>query len=249
MQKNVRRLTYTALMTAFVFITTSIIKIPIPFTNGYIHAGDMSIFVGAILLGPFYGAIAGGLGSALADFLGGYAQWVIPTLLVKGIMGFIVGYFMTLKANPKSLYAILTSLWLGGLVLISHYVSSLDATTVVSSVEEVSGLGEVSAFIHGYNQQLLVIGILLPIIMALMAFFGHRIGLKFIEVFGMVLAGIWMCFGYYVAGSLMYGSFISSLFSIPWNVAQFIGGAVLAFIVLNALKPTGIKDHIKSTMF
>ncbi|HAS73556.1 MAG TPA: hypothetical protein DCS67_05375 [Clostridiales bacterium UBA8960] len=74
MKNNVRLLIYTALMTALVFITTSIIKIPIPFTGGYIHAGDMCIFIAGILLGPVHGALAAGIGSAMADFLGGYAQ-------------------------------------------------------------------------------------------------------------------------------------------------------------------------------
>lgn len=52
MKNNLKALVYTALMTAFVFVTTSIIQIPIPFTGGYIHAGDMTIFVAGILLGP-----------------------------------------------------------------------------------------------------------------------------------------------------------------------------------------------------
>jgi len=101
MKSNIRTLTYTALMTAFVFITTSVIKIPIPFTNGYIHAGDTAIFLGGILLGPVHGAVAAGIGSAMADLLGGYAHWALPTLLIKGLMGFIVGYFSSEKRNQK----------------------------------------------------------------------------------------------------------------------------------------------------
>ena len=103
MKYNLRTLIYTALMTAFVFITTSIIKIPIPFTDGYIHAGDMCIFVAGILLGPWYGGAAAGLGSAMADFLGGYGQWVLPTLIIKTIMGMLIGYFAKSNTNIKQI--------------------------------------------------------------------------------------------------------------------------------------------------
>ncbi|WP_250160173.1 ECF transporter S component [Caloranaerobacter azorensis] len=89
MQDNsVKKLTYGGLMIALVFVATAIIpQIPIPFTEGYIHAGDSMIFVAAILLGWKYGAIAGGLGSSLADLYLGYTHWVVPTLIIKGIMG------------------------------------------------------------------------------------------------------------------------------------------------------------------
>lgn len=50
------------------------------------------IFITALLLGPKAGFIAGGLGSALADILLGFAFWAPWTLIVKGIEGFIVGF-------------------------------------------------------------------------------------------------------------------------------------------------------------
>ena len=34
------------------------------------------------------GLLAGGVGSALSDLLTGYPQWVLPTLIIKGIMGY-----------------------------------------------------------------------------------------------------------------------------------------------------------------
>lgn len=84
-------LVYTALMTALVFVATFTIKVPVPFTNGYIHPGDSMVFLAGLLLGPFYGAFAAGIGSALADLIAGYTFWMIPTLLIKGLMGFVVG--------------------------------------------------------------------------------------------------------------------------------------------------------------
>ena len=52
----IRKLTLGGLMIALVFVTTFSIKIPVPFTQGYIHGGDSMIFVAAILLGWKYGA-------------------------------------------------------------------------------------------------------------------------------------------------------------------------------------------------
>lgn len=55
-------------MIALVCITTMVIQIPIPMTEGYVNIGDSIIFVASILFGPIPGMIAGGLGSALAVF-------------------------------------------------------------------------------------------------------------------------------------------------------------------------------------
>lgn len=92
---NNRRLLHNiiiaSLLMALVTVSTMLIKIPIPATNGYIHVGDSMIFLAAILFGKRKGALAGGIGSAFADLLLGYPQWIIPTLIVKGLMGYLVG--------------------------------------------------------------------------------------------------------------------------------------------------------------
>jgi uncharacterized membrane protein len=110
----IRKLTLGGLMIALVFVTTFSIKIPVPFTQGYIHGGDSMIFVAAILLGWKYGALAGGLGSALADLIGGYTHWVLPTLIIKTIMGALIGLIAQKSRNNKRLLSI--SQFLGMLV-------------------------------------------------------------------------------------------------------------------------------------
>jgi uncharacterized membrane protein len=49
------------------------------------------IFVAGVFLGPVVGLLAGGIGSALADLLLGYAHWAPWTLVIKGIEGLVVG--------------------------------------------------------------------------------------------------------------------------------------------------------------
>ena len=79
-----------ALMAAVICIMTMIVQIPIPL--GYAHLGDAFILLTVAFLGKREGVWAGGIGSAMADLMTGYTQWVLPTLLIKSIMGFAIGY-------------------------------------------------------------------------------------------------------------------------------------------------------------
>ncbi|URN83764.1 ECF transporter S component [Acetobacterium wieringae] len=92
MNEQTRKITYTALMMALTFIMTSLIKIPLP--TGYIHPGDGAVLLSAYILGPWGGLIAAAIGSASADYFGGYGAYVLPTFIAKGSMAFIFGYLM-----------------------------------------------------------------------------------------------------------------------------------------------------------
>ncbi len=88
---RIQDLTILGLLIALVAVSTMVIKIPTIATEGYIHLGDSMIFLAAIMFGKRKGAIAGGLGSAMADLLLGYTHWVLPTLIIKALMGYGVG--------------------------------------------------------------------------------------------------------------------------------------------------------------
>lgn len=88
---DTRQLVRLALLTALVAIATLAIRIPIPATEGYINVGDTVIIVAALLAGGRVGGLAGGVGSALADLMGGYPHWVPFTLVIKGAEGWIMG--------------------------------------------------------------------------------------------------------------------------------------------------------------
>lgn len=61
--------------------------------GGYAHFGNVPLFIIAILLGKRKGAIAGGLGMALFDVLSEYFVWAPFTLIVRAVMGYIIGSF------------------------------------------------------------------------------------------------------------------------------------------------------------
>lgn len=60
-----------SVMAALVCVTTLLIKIPIPATDGFFNIGDGVIMVAALTFGPLVGAVAGGIGASTADLIGG----------------------------------------------------------------------------------------------------------------------------------------------------------------------------------
>ena len=81
-REKTNKIILTGLMMAMIVVATIVIPIPVPFGTGYIHFGDAMIFLSVLILGWKYGAIAAGVGSALADLLVGYAIWALWTLVV-----------------------------------------------------------------------------------------------------------------------------------------------------------------------
>lgn len=93
-QFSVKQLCIIGVMSAIVFLMTFIPKVPIPL--GYAHLGDGAIFIVAYLVGKKEGMFAAAIGSALADLIGGFPIWILPTFFIKLIMAYI---FYQLKGN------------------------------------------------------------------------------------------------------------------------------------------------------
>ena len=85
---SVKKLTMAGVMAALVFVMTYIPKVPVPVTGGYVHLGDGAIFLAALLLGPL-GIPAAAIGSGLADILGGYLVYALPTMAIKALVALI----------------------------------------------------------------------------------------------------------------------------------------------------------------
>ena len=156
-----KKLVYTSMMAAMVCVATFIIKVPSVVTNGYVHIGDGVIFISVILLGGKSGAWAGAIGAALADLLGGYGYYVMPTFIIKGVMALIMG--IIIKKLPN---------------------------------------------------------------------------LKFKWIVGAAFGSIWQIAAYYLVGSLMVGSFISTLVEIPGNAIQSLVGIIETIIFMALFKNT-----------
>ena len=97
-QTKVLNMAYGGMMAALVFVATYVIKLPVSVTQGYIHLGDGFILLGAALLGGT-AVPAAAVGSMLADLLGGYTVYCVPTFVIKGAVAWVAVRSMR-KSHP-----------------------------------------------------------------------------------------------------------------------------------------------------
>lgn len=114
------------LLAALVAIGTTMIQIPIP--KGYIHIGDSLVYLSGIVLGPFYGAFAAGIGSMIADFLTGYTIYAPATLVIKALDAFLAGWIFKAFYHTGQTMARLTGAYIvafiaGGIAMIGGYLA------------------------------------------------------------------------------------------------------------------------------
>ncbi len=62
-----------------------------------------------------------------------------------------------------------------------------------------------------------------------------------IDLTGMIIGGLEMTAGYFIAEYLLYGNWAAPLAAIPWNIGQFVIGAAAAVIVAGALCRTPVR--------
>lgn len=98
---DVKDITICAMCIALTYVATAFINIRLPFqaNGGLIHLGNVPLFVAAVLFGKKTGAIAGGVGMALFDLLGGWFLWAPFTFVTVGLMGFVSGLVTERKKN------------------------------------------------------------------------------------------------------------------------------------------------------
>ncbi len=110
---KVKKLALAGVLIALVTVLTAVIHIPIPGTQGYVNLGDAVLIFTGLLLGPLFGGLTGGIGSALADLLLGYTIYVPITLVVKGLEGALAGVLMKSKLKEfPLLIGMLCGLWM-----------------------------------------------------------------------------------------------------------------------------------------
>lgn len=157
------RMIMISTLAALTFVLTRFTAIPIPGTQGYIHLGDTVIYITAVSFGGPSAAAVGAIGGALSDATYS-AIWILPTLIIKGIMGFICGKIASRK----------------------NWTS-------------------------------------------------------FRNIFAMIISGVIMSVLYSVATGIIYGNWITAFSNTPFDIIQFVSGAVVSNIILAILSKTNIK--------
>jgi uncharacterized membrane protein len=113
------RIAAVAVLAAATAVLTLLPKIPIPGTQGYVHLGDAAVVFSGLVFGPFTALLAGGLGTAAADLVGGYAQWAPISFVVHGLQGLAVG--LLVRRRPGSLLLSIAAGVAGTLVMAAGY--------------------------------------------------------------------------------------------------------------------------------
>lgn len=83
--KPLKLMVLTAMFAALTTVLTFFIKIPTA-TGGYVHLGDFIIYLAAVVLPTPYALMAGAIGGGLADLLGGYVHYLLPTMIIKALL-------------------------------------------------------------------------------------------------------------------------------------------------------------------
>ncbi|NLL68312.1 MAG: ECF transporter S component [Clostridiaceae bacterium] len=249
MSKNNRKFILTGLMTAFVFVLTYIFHIPVPYTSGYIHLGDSMIYISVMVLGPFFGALASGVGSMLADLFAGYAQFALPTLIIKSLMALIMGLLVSGKTRKATIVSVITSLsiWTtfcaGSIFYLKSQIASIGKENLVNSLSgadaDLETINRTARIIENFPVYLTVGIVILVIVLSTMAYFFSRRDTNNLTsiktIMGMSSAGMCMVMGYFVVESFMYSP-VAALMSIPMNMIQFFAGITAASLFIPALR-------------
>lgn len=109
---KLKKLIYAALFAALTYAATNLLRIPSPVTGGYKNLGDGMVLLGGLLLGPVYGAAAGGIGSMLGDLLLGYLYYVPGTFVIKAAMALCMAllYRRLRTRMPQTLACVLSGI-------------------------------------------------------------------------------------------------------------------------------------------
>ena len=176
---KVYNMVVTAMMMCLIMVAILVLRIPIPFTQGYVNLSDAMIFMAVVILGWKYGAVAAGLGAMLGDLISGFAMWAPWTLGIKAIMAIIFGLILQAACSKKD-------------------ISSRGFRTAI--------------------------------------------------IIGMIVSGLFMAAGYFVAEGIMYGNWAIAALGIPWNIGQFAVGGALALALDAALMRTSLRSRMAYVM-
>lgn len=227
-----KRIVWTSLFAAFIFVSTFVIKIPVPLTNGYIHLGDGFVLLAGIFLGPIYGGVAAAIGSGLSDLIGGYSQWIIPTIIIKFFMGYVIGRYTHKEKKSTILLLSIVGMWIISIAFAYAYNKGIGNEFIYSKLNEI-GIKNVDSKLLELYSGLKKLIIILPIYFISLIILNVKFKISNNVLNGISLSGMIMIIGYYIAGGIIYGNFILPLFSIYWNILQFIAGFILVSIFLS----------------
>ena len=249
-ESRVRFIVLCSLFTALVFVATAVFPVYIPATHGYFNLGETMVYATALTFGPIVGAVAGGVGSMLADIALGYPFYAPGTLIIKGAEGFIVGLLsgrMVRAAKRTWRTYMSVSGILGGVAVAAIGLQFYHGETVVGPEALSLGGFEVHATLTLWVPSMIwpVVG---AIFAATMIYLGSKAEPSWAYVMSAAAGGAVMILGYYLyeVAILTLGvipleeptmtAYVAALFEVPFNVMQMLVGILVGVPVAHRLR-------------
>ena len=110
-----QQLVLTAVLGSLIAVSTRFLGVY--GATGYYHLGDGMVFLSALILPPAWAFGAAGVGSGLANILGGLIQWAPWTFVIKGTAALLVSWMARGRGTPRTIAALIG----GSLVIIVGY--------------------------------------------------------------------------------------------------------------------------------
>jgi uncharacterized membrane protein len=107
-----------AVLIALTTVFTLLIRVPTP-ARGYVNLSDVAITFASLIFGPWVGMVTGGVGTALADLLGGFAPFAPLSLVAHGLEGLLIGL---IAWNRRSLGWMIVAWLAGSLAMVAVYL-------------------------------------------------------------------------------------------------------------------------------
>jgi uncharacterized membrane protein len=225
---NTREVAGATIFTAFVFAATFSFSATTS-TGGYFDIGEVMVYITALVMGPYVGAFAGGVGSMLSDALLA-PQFAPGTLVIKAGEGFIVGYlgqkgFRGLPDSLQKRMGVILGLVVALVVLVVGMVSFPDVSLVLGQ----GGLTP-TASTPDVSLSVAIWLFLAAVSFAATLLVSSRVGPRFSWVALAIFAGgAEMVAGYFLYETQVLGlGLVSPTAEIPVNILQAIVGLVIA---------------------
>ena len=120
MKIRTQDLALIALFIALCTVSTMLIRIPLP-TSGYANLGDAIVLLAGWILGPIYGALAAGLGTALADLIG-YPIYAPATFIIKFAVAFFASKLISRYESLSFVHLCVIGLMCELIMLVGYYI-------------------------------------------------------------------------------------------------------------------------------
>ena len=120
MKIRTQDLALIALFIALCTVSTMLIRIPLP-TSGYANLGDAIVLLAGWILGPIYGALAAGLGTALADLIG-YPIYAPATFIIKFAVAFFAAKLISRYESLSFVHLCVIGLMCELIMIVGYYV-------------------------------------------------------------------------------------------------------------------------------